>query len=509
MGKDLRTLAAYMKLQRYPKLDMTAWELRDQQPFFPPLERLFKTETLSSLNDYGIRISDPVESVVDADHIRVKGSTIEVHRKTTMILSPYKWMRGDYTTLGLPKPQNIGNDIQKQLQSPHTAAYVGALTSIALSESGCIHFPKVYGVYAGMATRHMMDISDDYEDLQERRWFGDNIGKTFDLKLRTETPQPHVTLGEETDLLDVEDVDADHVSNPSKTSCTASIEADDENSQQSDDAFEIHSCACSEGSDEEAVEDEDEEPFAWAVFRNVPVMTTIMEKCEGTFYDLVRDNPSPEKQAAWVAQIVFALAYAQRNFGFVHNDLHGNNVMYVSTKQEYVYYKHGGVCYRVPTYGYILKIIDFDRAILSLRLQGMKDPRQFASSQFEANEEAAGQYNMEPFFDSTHPHIPPSPSFDLARFATSVYWDMFPEGPKHEYTHPLHGVFLQWMKQSDGSSVMFRQQMDNHDRYHGFDLYKAITRYCKDAVPRREISKLTMFQVESVPLGSGCLMIEN
>jgi hypothetical protein len=56
---------------------------------------------------------------------------------------------------------------------------------------------------------------------------------------------------------------------------------------------------------------------------------------------------------------------------------------------------------------------------------------------------------------------------------------------------------------------MFRQQRDNHDRYHGFDLYKAIARYCKDAVPRREIQKLVSFQIPQVPLGAPCLFIES
>jgi hypothetical protein len=234
-----------------------------------------------------------------------------------------------------------------------------------------------------------------------------------------------------------------------------------------------------------------------------------MEQCKGTFYDLIEEHPEPHKHAAWVAQIVMALAYAQRNFGFTHNDLHANNVMYVPTDQEYLHYKHNGVAYRVPTYGVLIKIIDFDRAILMLRLTGMKDPRTFVSSQFQPDEEAAGQQNMEPFYDHAHPHIPPSPSFDLCRFATSVFWDMFPEGPDAENTHPLFEVFKQWMMQSDGTSVMFRQERDNHDRYHGFDLYKAIARYCKDAVPRREIQKLTAFQVAQVPLGTQCLFIES
>jgi len=518
-----------MKLGRLPKLDTSAWGLQNPQPFFPPLEKLFKTDTLSGLSEYGVKLSEDIAKVLDETHIETsKGRTVEVHRKTTMILSPFKWMRGDYGVLGLPKPEDVASDMQEKLQSPNTAGYVGALSSIALSESECIHFPKVYGVYVGIASDHVIDISDDYEDLVDRKWFGDNLGKTFELRMRhpdpsvefqhTRSQRPGVVLGEEDDLLDVEDVDADHVSNPSTGSHHMSqqddeseVSEDEASSDTSDDEYDIESCACSSEDEDGSVAepDDEEEPFAWATFHNVPVITTVMEKCEGTYYDLIKMHPQPEKHASWVAQIVFALAYAQRNYGLAHNDLHGNNVMYVSTDQEYVCYRHNGVLYRVPTYGYIMKIIDFDRATLGLRLIGMKDPKQFVSSQFYPEEEAAGQYNMEPFFTQKHPHIPPNASFDLCRFATSVFWDMFPEGPDEDSSNPLKAVFLQWMSQSDGSSVMFREQRDNHDRYHGFHLYKAIARYCKDAVPRREIAKLTAFRVGSLPLGTPCLFIES
>ena len=527
MGKDLRTTAMEMKLHKQAKLDTGAWNIRNAQPFFPPLEKLFKTDTLTNLSEYGIRLTDEIQKVVDADHIQVKGKPVEVHRKTTMILSPFKWMRGDYGTIGLPKPEEIASDMQEKLQSPHTAGYVGAMASIALSESGCIHFPKVYGVYVGLGTSHTIDISDDYEDLSERRWFGENLGKTFELKLRnpevattefkhTRSQRPSVLMGEDVDLEDIRDITADHMSTPSSRSITDSHAdkdsdyEDDGESEESEDEYDIHSCACSSDSEDGLDDEGDDEPFAWATFKDTPVITTVMEKCEGTFYNLLEKHQEPEKHVAWVAQITLALAFAQRNYGFTHNDLHGNNVMFVSTDKEYLYYKHSGTCYRVPTYGYIIKIIDFDRAVFSLRLIGMKDPRVFMSSQFQVSDEAAGQYNVEPFFNADHPRIPPNPSFDLCRFATSVFWDMFPEGPKHEYKHPLFEIFKQWMTQQDGSYVMFRTHNDRHDRYHGFDLYKAIARYCKDsATPRREISKLGGYRVSSVPLGVSCLFVES
>ena len=47
------------------------------------------------------------------------------------------------------------------------------------------------------------------------------------------------------------------------------------------------------------------------------------------------------------------------------------------------------------------------------------------------------------------------------------------------------------MTQDDGTSVFFGKTVQKHDRYHGFTLYKAIARYCKEsAIPRKEIASL-------------------
>lgn len=530
MGKELRTLPVSLKVSRQPRVDTSVWGLQNPQPFFPPLDTLFRTEVLPNRSEYGVKVSEGIAKVVSEDTIQTtKGQDATVHRKTTMLLSPFKWMRGDYGVLGLPKPESIAKDMQEKLQSPHSAGYVGALASLLLSESGCVHFPKVYGVYVGLAKDHTIDISDDYEDLMERRWFTENLGKTFELQLRqagatgpefthTRSQRIGVSLGDEMLLEGVEDVQADHVSEPSSRSHEAEEDSEDEStfvdeddSTDDEDAFEIESCDCDSEPDSDSdasFHDDEEEPYAWATFHNVPVITTVMEKLDGTFYDLIAKHSDPVKHAAWVAQIVMALAYAQRTFGFVHNDLHGNNVMVSKTEQEFLYYRHLGFVYRIPTYGYVLKLIDFDRASLSVRVNGMKEPRAFVSSQFQPDEEAAGQYNMEPFFNQERPHIPPCPSFDLCRFATSVFWDLFPKGPDAHDTHPLFSVFQAWMTQSDGTSVMFRGKRDNHDRYHGFHLYKAIARYCKDAVPRKEIAKLTAYRIPTLPLGAPCLFLD-
>lgn len=519
MGKDLRTQAVDLRLHRVPKLQADAWNLTHVQPFIPPLEQLFKTERLSSMAEYGIRLPEEVESVVDATHIKTtKGQTCEVHRKTTMILSPFKTMKGEYSAPGLPKPIETEKSYSEQMQSPYTAAYVGALASTLLSTSECPHFPRVYGTYAALSSNHEINISDDYEDLCDRKWFMDNIGKTFELRLRaangtgfthTRGQRAAVQVGDDLEL-DIEDVEVQHVDEPESFGLVEEYDlpsdSDESYETESDeeDAFEINSCDCSDFEDDEEESsipsEEDDEDFAWATFSNVPVVTTVMESCKGTFYDLLKTSSDPQHHTAWVAQVVFALAYAQRTFGFIHNDLHGNNVMYVPTSEEFMFYRHHGVTYRVPTYGILIKIIDFDRAAFSVRISGMKEPRFFLSSQFKTDEEAGGQYNLEPFYTSTFPRIPLNPSFDLARFTASVFWDIFPEGPAQKSDHPLFELFKHWTTLPDGTSVIFREKGDNHDRFHGFDLYKAITRYLKDsAVPKKELSKFSQYCMTTAP----------
>jgi hypothetical protein len=116
------------------------------------------------------------------------------------------------------------------------------------------------------------------------------------------------------------------------------------------------------------------------------------------------------------------------------------------------------------------------------------------SDNYALDEDAGGQYNVEPFYSPKHEGIKPNPSFDCVRMATCLFWDLFPEGPYHkEYlTNPIFNTLIRWLKQEDGTSVLFGKEKPEHERYHGFHLYKAIARYSKDsAVPRKEIMKLS------------------
>jgi len=535
--QELRTNSIVMSAHHYGNLKTlrsgseTHWNIFNLQPFFPPIERLFKTTTLENASEYGIRFDNEVSSIVSLDTIKTSlGETVNIHRKNTMILSPFKWMQGDYgKALGLPNSSEESALAHKKLQNPDNSTYVGAIISAGLSHSGCQHFPKVYGVFTGMSKSHTIDISDDYADLCDRSWFSVNIGKTFEIKLsesvskssdfnHTRGARASLLLGDdEITLGNVETIEGIHASDEMadlNRVFTEEAEIDDDSSDGSSVStsyiFEVESCGC-ESFDEYEDEDEDEEPFAWATFTDVPVQTTIMEKCEGTLYKLCSMYFQPEKHLAWLAQTMFALAFAQCHFAFTHNDLHSNNVMYISTTQEFLYYTCEGTLYKVPTYGYLIKIIDFERSIASIKLSGMKEAKLFMSDHFSLDEEAGGQYNTGPYYTSKHKEIKPNASFDLVRLATSMFWDMFPEGPDGDYgDNMVFTLFKKWLTLDDGTSILFGKNEAKHDRFHGFELYKAIARYCKDtAVPRKEISSLKpMYEIRNIPLGVSVCSID-
>jgi len=515
----------YTNLKYLQSSAESLWNTTSIQPFFPPIEKLFKTSLLENFSEYGIKFSSEITNIVSEDTISILGGkNIQIHKKISMILNPFKLMEGSYgTNLSLPSSFEQSTSAHNKIQNYNNAAYIGSLISVALSVSGSHHFPETYGIFTGLRKSHTIDISDDYEDLCDRSWFSQNMGNTFTLKLNdnienssefnyTRSMRPSIQLGESIimDFNEVEGIQSNsEIANMSPL-FNDTIKDDNESDSSSVSTsyiFEIRSCDSSIVSDEE--EDDDGEPFAWASFSNVPVQITLMEKCQGTFFELITLNTESYKHEAWFAQIILALAFAQSKFLFVHNDLHANNVMYTETTEEFFYYNCGGTFFKIPTYGYLIKIIDFERSSFSLKLVGLKEPKFFMSDQFSLDEEAGGQYNYEPFYNSKFPIIKPNFSFDLVRLTTSIFWDLFPEGPYKENNSLLFKLFMKWLTLDDGSSILFGKNEPKHDRFHGFHLYKAISRLCNNAIPRKEIMEFKeLFSITEIPVDKKALLID-
>ena len=91
-----------------------------------------------------------------------------------------------------------------------------------------------------------------------------------------------------------------------------------------------------------------------------------------------------------------------------HNDLHLGNIMFKKTDKRYIYYKYKKKIYRIPTFGYILKIIDWGRATIQYKHLNL------TNSVFSYNGDAYQQY----YFPNLNPNrktdITPSKSIDLS-----------------------------------------------------------------------------------------------
>jgi len=167
--------------------------------------------------------------------------------------------------------------------------------------------------------------------------------------------------------------------------------------------------------------DDEENETLYAYIDDFPVQMICMETCEGTLdqlfvHKILNVSNYDTEGASMLFQVIATLIAYQQAFHFTHNDLHTNNIMWISTPIQYLYYQIQGHVYRIPTYNRIYKIIDFGRAIYDF--QGQR----FCSDSFASPEgDASTQYNCEPYLIPGKPILEPNHSFDLCRLACAVY----------------------------------------------------------------------------------------
>jgi len=160
--------------------------------------------------------------------------------------------------------------------------------------------------------------------------------------------------------------------------------------------------------------------------------------------------------------------------------------MFISTEQEYIYYKCNSHYYRVPTYGRIFKIIDFGRSVFTYK------GKLFFSDSFKKGEDASTQYNTEPYFNENKKRIEPNYSFDLCRLACSmldyVVNDIKDCQPQN--IHKLESykrIIIEWCLDDKGLNVLYKN--NGEDRYPDFKLYKMIARSVHNHVPISQLAR--------------------
>ena len=114
-------------------------------------------------------------------------------------------------------------------------------------------------------------------------------------------------------------------------------------------------------------------------------------------------------------QTIFALIYLQKHYYFIHNDLHVENIMFKKTNRKYLYYKYNNLYFKIPTHGYIFKIIDFGRSIFKYK------NKLFYNDSFSNHGEAGGQYDYPNYLLFNNNNIyKPNFNFDMCRLSITI-----------------------------------------------------------------------------------------
>ena len=262
------------------------------------------------------------------------------------------------------------------------------------------------------------------------------------------------------------DDDGDDDGNKKQNGTADDESGDDENGDESGDDASESSC------------ESDEEDVFCSIF-NFPVQMIALEKCENTLDYLMENDLLKEHEwTSCLFQIIISLSIFQKTFSFTHNDLHTNNIMYIPTEKQFLYYTFNQTTYKVPTYGKMYKIIDFGRAIYKFQGQTM------CSDSFHPKGDAASQYNCDPYLDENKPRLEPNPSFDLCRLACCLY-DHFVEdifdSEEILKKNKIAKLVGSWLMDDKDRNILYKNS--GEERYPEFKLYKMIARTIHKAVP--------------------------
>ena len=238
----------------------------------------------------------------------------------------------------------------------------------------------------------------------------------------------------------------------------------------------------SEYDDEDSYDDEE---TLWSTIKNFPVSAIMLEKCDNTLdYLMMQEKEMTENEwRSALMQIIMTLITYQKLFGFTHNDLHTNNIMFIRTEKEYIYYHYNKKYYRVSTYNRAFKIIDFGRSIYKYK------SKVICSDSFSMTGDAATQYNCEPYFNDKKPRLEPNFSFDLCRLGCSIF-DYFIDDMNNVAAickkEPLAKLIVEWVTDDQNRNILYKA--NGEERYPDFKLYKMIARNVHNHLPHMQLS---------------------
>ena len=438
----------------------------------------------------------------------------EVYFKLSPLLDPIKYITGKYdisdnNLLNLPDFINPKNCHEK-VNDPNNLSYVDGffsyLTSQLLHNYGFIHGLDFYGSFLATKNEYIVNIKDEMEYLRDSKFFHKNKGKLYEfsgnqdfsmLDYDGRSFRPAIIVTEEIEndlsLCDISTITDLNIFAPYKDDKLEELEPDllyeGILKAQSDKSSSCSSRSSNTDADEENDEDDNEsscesgtcstasEDQLLIKIPQFPIQIISLEKCHRTFdYLLMHDELEGKELGSAIIQILMILITYQKVYSLTHNDLHTNNIMYIETEKQFLFYKYNNKYYKVPTYGRIFKIIDYGRAIYKFR------GNVICSDSFHSKGDAATQYNFEPYFDESKQRIGPNFSFDLCRLGCSMFDFLVEDISKiNEIQSPLEKIIIGWCLDDKGRNILYKN--NGEERYPDFKLYKMIARTVHNHVP--------------------------
>jgi hypothetical protein len=318
----------------------------------------------------------------------------------------------------------------------------------------------------------------------------------FDTRTECNTDQVHTPtiLHPKKNTRDNDDSDSDTTSqsNSSYTTIDDDNDAELDEEGNDDDDNDADNNKCISQNDDSSVDgssiysdddDYSDDEKIIVKIKDFPVQAILLEKCVNTLdHIMMHDELTKEEWTSLLFQVIMTLIIYQKMFAFTHNDLHTNNIMFIETTEEFIYYHYEGKYYKVPTYGRIFKIIDFGRAIYKFHGELI------CSDSFHPKGDAATQYNFPPYYNPDKPIVEPNYSFDLCRFACALFDYFIYDLHKVEKlckSDPIIKLVVKWTMDDKGRNVLYKSS--GEERYPDFKLYKMISRSVHNHIPSKEI----------------------
>ena len=430
--------------------------------------------------------------------------------------------------------------------SAYVDAFMTYLTSNILHHHNFYHGLDFYGSFIGIKKNFEYDMIDDIEMVHNNSFFHKHVNKLFDLPENFDTNyfdnssrnyKNRITIGEDESILSITSFESDVMDVfktttnveklpdiHNKETCVNIYEAEKEDSlvDTKDTIMKLKANTCESDSDDDAsstssssvinpitgkeeqnvwedvnnedaseceegssiYSDESEEPLIVQIHK-FPCQAIFLEKCHDTLDSLMVGGNLSEKE--WISalfQVIIILYTYQKCFNMTHNDLHTNNIMFIQTDKQFLYYCIEGVHYKVPTYGRIYKIIDFGRAIYKY------EDHIICSDSYHPEGDAATQYNCAPYFNKNKPKLEPNMSFDLCRLACSIFDFFIEDLDEVEQMTKMSSTFSiinDWVKDDKGRNILYKQ--NGEERYPDFKLYKMIARSVHNHSPKDQFKR--------------------